>query len=106
VRSTKAPPRGQITAQVRLGEKRFTQIGCAVCHVASITTLSAGVVINGGSFVVPTALGDKVFHPYSDFLLHDVGTGDGIPIQPLPEYADTANKIKTPPLWGLRTRNR
>jgi CxxC motif-containing protein (DUF1111 family) len=63
-------------------------------------------VINGGSFVVPTALGDKVFHPYSDFLLHDVGTGDGIPIQPLPEYADTANKIKTPPLWGLRTRNR
>jgi CxxC motif-containing protein (DUF1111 family) len=106
VRSTKAPPRGPITAQIRIGEKRFNQIGCAICHVASITTLSAGVVINGGAFVVPTALGDKVLHPYSDFLLHDVGTGDGIPIQPLPEYADTANKIKTPPLWGLRTRNR
>jgi CxxC motif-containing protein (DUF1111 family) len=63
-------------------------------------------VINGGAFVVPNALGDKVLHPYSDFLLHDVGTGDGIPIQPLPEYAATANQIKTPPLWGLRTRNR
>ena len=106
VRSTKAPPRGPITAKVRSGEKNFNQIGCAICHVASITTLSGGTVINGGAFVVPNALGDKVLHPYSDFLLHDVGTGDGIPIQPLPEYAATANQIKTPPLWGLRTRNR
>jgi CxxC motif-containing protein (DUF1111 family) len=24
------------------------------------------------------ALANKVIHPYSDFLLHDVGTGDGI----------------------------
>ena len=28
--------------------------------------------------VVPAALGNKVIHPYSDFMLHDVGTGDGI----------------------------
>ena len=27
---------------------------------------------------VPAALGNKVIHPYSDFMLHDVGTGDGI----------------------------
>ena len=45
-------------------------------------------------------------HPYSDFLLHDIGTGDGIPILPQPEYAATASQIRTAPLWGLRTRNR
>jgi len=106
MRSTKAPSRGTITTPVRNGEKKFNSMGCAVCHVSSITTASAGTVINGGSFVVPTALGDKVIRPFSDFLLHDIGTGDGIPIQPLPEFAGTANQMKTAPLWGLRTRNR
>ena len=52
------------------------------------------------------ALGNKIIHPYSDFLLHDIGTGDGIPIQPTPEFAATANQIRTAPLWALRTRNR
>ncbi len=106
LRSTKVPPRGIITTDARNGEKRFNQIGCAVCHVSSITTTSPGIVINGGAFVVPTALGDKSIRPFSDFLLHDIGTGDGIPILPLPEYAQTAHQIKTAPLWGLRTRNR
>jgi len=31
-----------------------------------------------GTFAIPEALGQKTFHPYGDFLLHDVGTGDGI----------------------------
>jgi len=53
--------------------------------------------------VVPAALGSKVIHPYSDFLLHNVGTGDGI-VQNGP--SDTANKMRTPPLWGVRTRDR
>ena len=55
---------------------------------------------------MPAALGNKIIHPYSDYLLHDVGTGDGIPVLPLPEYASTANQIRTAPLWALRTRNR
>ena len=106
MRSTKAPPRGPINDAVKAGAKRFDQIGCGTCHVSSIVTATAGTAINGGAFVVPTALGDKIIHPYSDFLLHDVGTGDGIPISPAPEFAGTAHQIKTPPLWGLRTRNR
>jgi CxxC motif-containing protein (DUF1111 family) len=48
----------------------------------------------------------KVIHPYSDFLLHDIGTGDGIPVLPTPEHASTASQIRTAPLWALRTRNR
>jgi CxxC motif-containing protein (DUF1111 family) len=106
MRSTKAPARGRIDATVRAGEGVFTRIGCAVCHVPSITTAPAGTQINGGAFTVPPALGNKIIHPYSDFLLHDIGTGDGIPVLPTEEYASTANKMRTAPLWALRTRNR
>jgi CxxC motif-containing protein (DUF1111 family) len=71
-----------------------------------MTTASPGTPINGGAFTVPDALGNKVIHPYSDLLLHDIGTGDGIPVQPTAEFAATANQIRTAPLWALRTRNR
>jgi CxxC motif-containing protein (DUF1111 family) len=54
-------------------------------------------------FTVPEALGDKIIHPFNDFLLHDVGTGDGI-VQVGPQ--DTANKLRTVPLWGLLTKAR
>jgi CxxC motif-containing protein (DUF1111 family) len=54
-------------------------------------------------FTVPQALGNKIIHPFSDFLLHNVGTGDGI-VQVGPQ--DTANKLRTPPLWGLRVKAR
>ena len=106
MRATKAPPRGTITADVSAGEALFSKIGCAVCHTPSITTARPGTKINGGEFTVPNALGNKIIHPYSDYLLHDIGTGDGIPVLPLPEYASTANQMRTAPLWGLRTRNR
>lgn len=106
MRSTKAPSRGTITKSVSCGEQLFDQIGCATCHTPSIVTAPPGTVINAGAFTVPSALGNKIIHPYSDFLLHDIGTSDGIPIQPIPEYYYTANVMRTPPLWGLRTRNR
>ncbi len=63
-------------------------------------------MINGGALTVPNALGNKIIHPYSDFLLHDIGTGDGIPFLPTGEFDFTRNKIRTAPLWALRTRNR
>ena len=63
---------------------------------------AAGTVINGGRLTVPAALGDKTIHPFSDFLLHNIGTGDGI-VQNGPPT--TRNKLRTAPLWGLRTRN-
>lgn len=106
MRSTKAPARGPITDEVRAGEALFNQVGCAVCHVSSIATAPPGTRVNGGKFVVPFDLGNKIIHPYSDFLLHDIGTGDGIPFLPTPEFAFTSNLIRTAPLWALRTRNR
>jgi CxxC motif-containing protein (DUF1111 family) len=56
--------------------------------------------------MVPPALGNKLIHPYSDFLGHDIGTSDGIPILPGAEFAGTAKLMRTAPLWALRTRNR
>lgn len=106
MRATKAPSRGPINANVRAGEQVFSRTGCAACHVPSITTAPAGTPINGNAFRVAKALGNKVIHPYSDFLLHDIGTGDGIPFLPTPQFASTAPQIKTAPLWALRTRNR
>jgi CxxC motif-containing protein (DUF1111 family) len=101
MRATKVPPRGPLTAQVNQGQAIFEAIGCATCHVSTLVTAPAGTAIHGGAYVVPAALGSKQFHPFGDFLLHDIGTGDGIQ-QNGP--ADTAYKIRTAPLWGLRTR--
>src|SRR5579863_8947357 len=106
LRGTKVPPRDsqlQGTPGALAGERLFREIGCAQCHVPTLVTAKPGTVVNGGTFVVPAALGNKIIHPYSDFLLHDVGTGDGI-VQVGPQ--DTANKLRTAPLWGLRMRPR
>jgi CxxC motif-containing protein (DUF1111 family) len=106
MRSTKAPARDAVLAAspgAQAGAAAFHQIGCDLCHVATLQTAPAGTVINGGTFTVPPALGDKIIHPFSDFMLHDVGTGDGI-VQNGGQA--TARKLRTPPLWGLRTRSR
>jgi CxxC motif-containing protein (DUF1111 family) len=106
MRATQAPPVDATlaaTADADEGAELFNAIGCNICHVTSITTAPAGTVINGGAFTVPAALGNKVIHPYSDFLLHNVGTGDGI-VQNGGQA--TANKMRTMPLWGGRTRDR
>ena len=120
MRATKAPPRDAKladTANAKKGSVLFNKVGCAACHVRTLVTAPAGTPINGGTFTVPDALGGKQFHPFSDFLLHDVGTGDGIVI-PVEEHFGrayremqstfniTANRMRTPPLWGVRTRSR
>jgi CxxC motif-containing protein (DUF1111 family) len=104
MRATKAPPRNTDLAKkldAQAGEVLFNKIGCALCHVPTIVTAPPGTLINGGKFKVPEALGNKIIHPYSDFLLHDIGTGDGI-VQNGGQ--STRNKLRTAPLWGLRTR--
>lgn len=106
MRATQVPPRNDAlasTEDAREGAALFNQIGCAICHVPTLSTAPAGTPINGGTFVVPEALGGKAIHPFSDFLLHDVGTGDGIVQNGGPA---TANKLRTPPLWGIHVRAR
>jgi len=126
MRATKAPARDTLlarTAKVRTGSALFDKIGCAVCHVRTLSTAVAGTTINGGTFKIPPALGEQTFHPFGDFLLHNVGTGDGI-VMAMPEHygrdvyqivwkafsldslARTQNKVRTAPLWGVRLRPR
>jgi CxxC motif-containing protein (DUF1111 family) len=85
------PPRGAITRDVTDGEATFERIGCTSCHVATMRSGTSSVA----------ALSRQTYHPYSDFLLHDVGTlGDGI------EQGDAnGREIRTAPLWGLRFIN-
>src|SRR5437762_3421526 len=126
IRATKAPARdGQLAAtpQTRRGSELFEKVGCATCHVRALTTAPAGTKINGGKFTISDALGAKTFHPYSDFLMHNVGTGDGIVVPMLEHYGrrmyqttwrnfsgeDFHNarfKVRTAPLWSVRLRSR
>src|SRR5262245_18218541 len=101
MRQTRAPGRGPISASAARGEVLFSQILCAICHTTNFNTVAPGTAINQGAFIVPAALGNKNIRAFSDFLLHDVGTGDGI-VQN--GGAGTRNQLRTPPLWGVRTR--
>jgi Di-haem oxidoreductase, putative peroxidase len=106
MRATRAPARDAdiaATDDAREGEEQFHAIGCAVCHVDTLVTAREGIAINGGAFTVPAALANKIIHPYGDFLLHDIGTGDGI-VQN--GGASTRLKVRTAPLWGVRVHTR
>jgi CxxC motif-containing protein (DUF1111 family) len=89
LRTLKAPPRRNTdNSDVKAGELLFTQIGCISCHVSTFTTPQSDI----------SALSNKTFHPYSDFLLHDMGQllDDGYP-----EGSAAGFEWRTPPLWGI-----
>ncbi|MFT5284807.1 MAG: hypothetical protein ACI8TQ_000965 [Planctomycetota bacterium] len=84
-----APP-PQTPRSGMVGERFFNQVGCAECHVPELTT---------GEHEI-SALSRKRFKPYSDFLVHDMGSlGDGIA-----EGQATERMMRTAPLWGLAAR--
>lgn len=84
------PPRGPINNDVRHGEALFFTTGCFACHTPALQTGNSPVA----------ALHNKTFFPFSDFLLHDMGSlGDGIVQGPA-----NGTEMRTAPLWGVRTR--
>jgi len=106
MRATKAPPRdtaAAATSDAVRGSQLFDAIGCNVCHVRTIVTAPVNTPILGGVRRVDRALANKTIHPFSDFLLHNVGTGDGIVQNGGP---NTRLRMRTPPLWGVRMRDR
>jgi len=107
MRALSAPPRllpsGQKEREeIEEGFKVFKSIGCAVCHLPELVTAKTGSLVDGGAFRVPKALGNKRFHPYGDFLLHDIGTGPNILREGLPPEA--GKKVRTAALWGMGSR--
>lgn len=75
------------------GETIFNAIGCAKCHIPDWTTSDdAGL---------EEALRGKAIRPFSDFLLHDIGTFADMVSQD--DASET--EMRTPTLWNLRTRD-
>lgn len=89
LQTLKAPiQRNQTDKDVVSGQNVFIKIGCENCHRQTLKTGYSPV----------DALSYKEFHPYTDLLLHDMGSGldDG--------YTEGSAKTyewRTPALWGL-----
>lgn len=89
LQTLKAPlQRNQDDATVQHGKNIFIGTGCEKCHKQTLKTGYSPV----------DALSYKEFHPYTDLLLHDMGSSldDG--------YTEGNAKTfewRTPPLWGL-----
>jgi CxxC motif-containing protein (DUF1111 family) len=95
------PPTSQTTA----GAAVFVSAGCSICHMESFTTgqnVTLKTTTGGQTAVIPS-LSNVTFNPYSDFLLHDMGSGDsgGIPFLPHGTGQATLTMWRTAPLWGL-----
>jgi CxxC motif-containing protein (DUF1111 family) len=100
------PPRDTLlvtTPDAMVGQKVFEFIGCKICHVESMTDGPSTNARQWRNVFGAEALGNKIIHPFGDFVLHQIGTGDGI-VQVGPE--DTAAKLLTAPLWRQRTKSR
>ena len=74
--------------EVKRGEKLFTQANCNACHVAQLRT---------GNYEVKE-LENQTIYPYTDLLLHDMGTGLA---DNRPDFKASGMEWRTPPLWGI-----
>ncbi len=87
VRLLGPPPAPLLAGDAVRGQEVFASMGCAVCHLPLLVT---GPASN-------PALDRVAYHPYSDFLLHDMGSlGDGIA-----QGDAQPRELRTQPLWGL-----
>jgi CxxC motif-containing protein (DUF1111 family) len=93
-----APPPRDFSDQISItrGQPIFTQIGCNGCHVTT-TFRTPGTTPNG-------VQANFNFNPFSDFLVHDMGTlGDQI--GNAGDSLAVTRRMRTAPLWGIRFRN-
>lgn len=108
MRALSPPPTLAQSASAKNGAKLFQQLGCAGCHAPTLMTASNPAsfipATTGGVAITSTlnkALSSQTFHPYSDFLLHDMGSlGDGIA-----SGSAGPTMMRTAPLWGIRSKS-
>jgi CxxC motif-containing protein (DUF1111 family) len=74
--------------QVRRGETLFSQANCATCHISKLKTGDSEIQV----------LANQTIHPYTDMLLHDLGTGLA---DNRPDFEATGSEWRTAPLWGV-----
>ncbi len=91
IRLSAPPAPAASTQSIQNGAADFNAIGCNLCHSPTLTTGTA----------IFTGMSNVAYHPYSDFALHDMGTGlaDGIH-----QGSAGPNQFRTAPLWGLGQR--
>jgi Di-haem oxidoreductase, putative peroxidase len=109
MRALDVPPTLQLSNDASQGQALFHVI-CSGCHVETIRTAA-----DPSQFIPPTTggvpidnvllevfLDNEDFHPFSDFLLHDMGSlGDGIT-----SGAAGPRMMRTAPLWGIRAKSK
>lgn len=94
LKTLRVPERREPNApDVVAGEAAFTTIGCASCHTPTLRTGSSNIAV----------LNQVEFHPYTDLLLHDMGSelDDGYT-----EGRAETSEWRTPPLWGIGLQDR
>ena len=87
--------------QVQKGEQTFYEAKCHLCHVTTLHTKVRGATLLNGTEL--PWLGNQTIHPYSDFLLHDMGSeimGVGLNDNYVSGLA-RGNEWRTTPLWGI-----
>ncbi len=80
--------RNQRDFGIARGRSFFAAIGCQDCHTSTFVTGSG----------IHTALSNQTIHPFSDFLLHDMGAGLS---DDRPEFQASGSEWRTTPLWGI-----
>ena len=93
----------QITERemVAIGEQMFFEAKCHLCHVTTLHTKPRGAKLLNGTEL--PWLGNQTIHPYSDYLLHDMGSeimGVGLDDHYVSGLA-RGNEWRTTPLWGI-----
>ena len=89
--STLAVParRNSDNKKVLKGKKTFETIGCTSCHTPKLVTGSSHPI---------AALRNQTIRPYTDLLLHDMGSALA---DNAPDFLASGNEWRTPPLWGI-----
>lgn len=86
---------------VKRGERMFYEAKCHLCHVTTLHTRVGGSTLLNGTRL--PWLGNQTIHPYSDYLLHDMGSeimGVGLNDNYVSGLA-RGNEWRTTPLWGI-----
>ncbi|RFZ95457.1 thiol oxidoreductase [Mucilaginibacter conchicola] len=90
VRTLAVPVRRNVTdSKVVEGKALFTSAGCIKCHKADMRT---------GVDVTLPQVSNQLIHPYTDLLLHDMGTGLA---DNRPDFLAGGTEWRTAPLWGI-----
>lgn len=74
--------------EVRRGAKTFEEISCTKCHTPK----------QQSGFNIIASVSNQTFFPYSDLLLHDMGSGLA---DNRPDFLANGTEWKTRPLWGI-----